>query len=83
MHFMEHFSARVKVLRGQRGLSQYALAKAAGVPQVTIWRVESGRQRGIDARLARRLAIALNVGLDDICGRFEEEIEDCCPVEVG
>ncbi len=86
MRFMDHFSQRIRTLREQRALSQYALAKAAGVPQVTIWRIETGKQKGIDARLVRRLAIALNVSMDDLSGRFEDSIEDTEPatlVEAG
>jgi transcriptional regulator with XRE-family HTH domain len=80
---MDHFSQRIRTLREQRGLSQYALAKAAGVPQVTIWRIETGKQKGIDARLVRRLAIALNVSMDDISGRFEDNIEDTDPATLA
>jgi len=79
MHFMEYLSRRVKAMREQRGLSQYALARDAGVPQVTIWRIESGRQKGVDARLMRRIAIALNVSMDDLGGRFEASIDDRQP----
>ena len=79
MRFMAHLSRRIKELRDQRHMTQYALAKAAGVPQVTIWRIERGKQQGIDARLVRRLAIALNVSMDDLGGRFEETIIDPKP----
>ena len=82
MRFMAHLSQRVKLLRAQKGMSQYALAKAAGVPQVTIWRIETSGQKGIDARLVRRLAIALNVSMDDLGGRFEDTIEDRKPADL-
>jgi transcriptional regulator with XRE-family HTH domain len=79
MRFMDHLARRVRELRNQRGLTQYALAKAARIPQMAVRRIERGEQQGVDARYVRRLAIALQVSTDDLCGRFEESIEDVEP----
>jgi ribosome-binding protein aMBF1 (putative translation factor) len=83
MRFMDHLARRVRELRDQRGLTQYALAKAARIPQMAVRRIERGEQQGIDARYVRRLAIALHVSTDDLCGRFEDTIEDQEPAALA
>jgi ribosome-binding protein aMBF1 (putative translation factor) len=57
----------VKVWRELRGLTQQALADAAGLPQSTIARLESGRRKGTVEQM-RRLAAALGITLDTLCG---------------
>jgi ribosome-binding protein aMBF1 (putative translation factor) len=57
----------VKVWREHRGLTQQALAHAAGLPQSTIARLESGERKGTVAQM-RRLAHALGITLDTLCG---------------
>ena len=57
----------VKVWREHRGLTQQALAHAAGLPQSTIARLESGERKGTVAQM-RRLADALGITLDTLCG---------------
>ena len=57
----------LKVWREHRGLTQQALAHAAGLPQSTIARLESGERKGTVAQM-RRLAHALGITLDTLCG---------------
>jgi ribosome-binding protein aMBF1 (putative translation factor) len=57
----------VKVWREHRGLTQQALANAAGLPQSTIARLESGKRKGTVAQM-RKLAGALGINLDTLCG---------------
>jgi DNA-binding XRE family transcriptional regulator len=55
----------VKVWREYRGLSQTALAEAAGLSQAYIAQIESGKRVGrIDA--FKSIARALNVDIDDL-----------------
>lgn len=46
---------------------QQALAHAAGLPQSTITRLESGERKGTVPQM-RRLANALGITLDTLCG---------------
>jgi transcriptional regulator with XRE-family HTH domain len=57
----------VKVWREHRALTQQALADAAGLPQTTIARLESRRRKGTVEQM-RRLAAALGITLDTLCG---------------
>lgn len=57
----------LKVWREHRELTQQALADAAGLPQSTIARLESGERKGTVAQM-RRLANALGITLDTLCG---------------
>ena len=57
----------VKVWREHRGMTQQALAHAAGLPQPTIARLESGERKGTVAQM-RKLAGALGINLDTLCG---------------
>jgi transcriptional regulator with XRE-family HTH domain len=53
-------SIRLRELREGKGMTQVALAERSGIPQATIWRIESGTQR-IDLRVLEALADALGV----------------------
>ncbi len=53
----------VRVWREHRGLSQAALAEAAGMAQPTVARIETAQRKGTLAQM-RRLAEALGVRLD-------------------
>ena len=57
----------VKVWREHRGLTQQALAGAAGLPQSTIARLEGGARKGTVEQM-RKLAGALGINLDTLCG---------------
>jgi ribosome-binding protein aMBF1 (putative translation factor) len=57
----------IKVWREHRGLTQQALARAAGLPQSTIARLEGGARKGTVEQM-RKLAGALGINLDTLCG---------------
>jgi transcriptional regulator with XRE-family HTH domain len=52
---------RLQPVRERARLSQAALARASGVAQATISRIEAGKTAGIDLRTLERLANALGV----------------------
>ena len=51
---------RLREMREGKGMTQTQLAEKSGIPQATIWRIESGTQR-IDLRVLEALADALGV----------------------
>ena len=57
----------LRVWRRYRGLTQAALAEAAGVSRVTVAEIETGRKQG-SLQTLRALAGALGIGLDDLAG---------------
>jgi DNA-binding XRE family transcriptional regulator len=57
----------VRVWREHRGLTQQALARAAGLPKSTMSRLESGERKGTVAQM-RKLAGALGINVDTLCG---------------
>ena len=68
---------RVTRLRTRRNMSQSALAKASGVPVSIINMLEAGIRSGENLRVqtARKLAKALVVTMDALCGVQEEDSE--------
>ncbi len=54
---------RVKLFREHRGLIQARLAKAAGITQIYVSQIESGKRRG-SAPVLRAIARALKVDLE-------------------
>ncbi len=64
-HSSPQFARRLRELRKSRGLSQYALAKAADITQRTLQPYESG-ERIPAADVAFRLANALGVTVNDL-----------------
>lgn len=63
---------RVRDLRLERGLSQEALARKAGLSLGAVRQVETGRRRP-RLRTARAIAHALGVSVDEV---FPEELEE-------
>ena len=65
---------RITRLRTIRGMSQTALANASGVPLSVINMLEAGVRSGENLRVetARKLAKALVVTLDRLCGEDAE-----------
>lgn len=55
----------IKAIREYRGLTQAALAEAAGTSPAYLLRIERG-ERSAGKRLLVRLAAALNVDVDDL-----------------
>ena len=79
---------RIKRIREARGMSQHALAKAAGITQAMLSQVESGARNGRTLRLeaVMRLAFALQVGLGELTGSvvdFEDERVAAALASVG
>lgn len=65
---MDAFAKRLRELRTERGMSQEALAAAAGASKATIQNWEAQR-RSPSLRDACKVADALGVSLDDLAGR--------------
>lgn len=69
-----HFGDVIRRLRQDAGLSQAGLAAAAGIHLRQIHRYESGEQQpALD--VARRLAVALGVTLDELAGAPSDRIK--------
>jgi transcriptional regulator with XRE-family HTH domain len=66
---------RITHLRTKRAMSQSALAARAGVPLSVINMLEAGVRSGENLRVetARKLANALTVTLDYLCGVHEDD----------
>jgi transcriptional regulator with XRE-family HTH domain len=76
---MATFGARLKHWREKRGWSQQDLAKHAGVPYMTIWRAEAQTHHSPRMEIAKRLALALGVSLDVLCGLYEADETTALP----
>ncbi len=72
---------RILQLRNRQHLTQSALAKKAGVPVSTISMLESGFRKGegLSVDTAKKIARALVVTLDHLCGMYEEEESEGLP----
>jgi XRE family transcriptional regulator, master regulator for biofilm formation len=68
---------RIMQLRIKNGMSQTALAHKAGVPLSTINMLESGVRKGegLSVDTARKIARALVVTLDYLCGAYDDDSE--------
>ena len=69
---MEVNVRRLKELRRLRALSQEELAEESGVGRATISRIERG-ETGAHGRTLRRLAKALEVGVEELVGVESED----------
>lgn len=63
----EPFQARLRRLRRERGLTMRALARLAGLPDRALENYEHGRRQPT-LPVARALAAALKVSLDELAG---------------
>ncbi len=66
---------RIRDLRTKKGWNQYRLSRVAGVPIVTIQRLERVEQKGVDVKAVRLIAKALGVGVDYLVGTNEPDVE--------
>jgi len=68
---------RLKAFREKRDMTLRALAAKAGVPQSTLSMVENGTRPGDGLRLVtvKRLCWALGVGIGELAGGIDEEID--------
>lgn len=69
------FRQRLKQLRERRELSQNGLAKASGVAQAVVQRLEAGVRdvENLSVGVAMRLARALGVSVDHLIGMYDED----------
>jgi transcriptional regulator with XRE-family HTH domain len=76
---------RITQLRTRRAMSQSALARASGVPISIINMVEAGVRSGENLRVetARKLANALAVTMDYLCGVHEDEESETLPAALA
>lgn len=58
----------LKAIRNRVGISQYELALLSGVPQASIYRIESGEQKP-GADIIIKLCDALECTADELLGR--------------
>ena len=65
----------IQILRKRRNLTQEALAEAVGVARQTIAKWETG-DSSPDLESAGRLAVALDVALDDLVSAPSEELDE-------
>lgn len=82
----ETIGKRTTRVRIRRQMSQSALARAAGVPLSIINMLEAGVRSGERLRVetARKIANALGVTLDYLCGVHEDDDEvEMVPTTVG
>ena len=73
---MATFGARLTQLRERRGWTQQELAEHAGIPYMTVWRIEAGKHHYPRMDIAKKLALALRVSLDLLCGLYDEDEDD-------
>jgi transcriptional regulator with XRE-family HTH domain len=64
----EGLSERLQYSRKTAGLTQMGLARASGVPQNTISRIELGRNDETSTGTLKKLALALKVSADFLLG---------------
>lgn len=57
---------RLREIRTAKGLSQYRLAKNTGVPQSYLSKLEKGQRKSCGYEIARKLAIALDVPIEEL-----------------
>ena len=76
---MPTFGERLARLREQKGWSQQDLAKHAGVPYMTVWRAEARTHHYPRVEVVKRLALALGVSLDVLCGLYEDDDSEHMP----
>jgi transcriptional regulator with XRE-family HTH domain len=72
---------RLEKARIARGLSLKELSKRSGVSQSTLSSVKTGHRQGANLTLetGRRLALALGVSVDWLCGLWAEDQGMRCP----
>jgi transcriptional regulator with XRE-family HTH domain len=63
----ETMGRRLQRIREAKGFSQSQLARAAGIPPASLRNWEQDR-RGLSLEAAARLAVALEVSLDELAG---------------
>jgi transcriptional regulator with XRE-family HTH domain len=75
MDVMRLLGQRIAAGRQRKGWSQTELAHRAGVPQVTVWRLENDKLRNVSVVVVRRIARALDLDVDYLVGTREPDVE--------
>ena len=70
---MSTFGERLIELREKKGWSAQDLADKAGVPYMTIYRAEHKAHHYPRMDVAKKLARALGISLDVLCGLYEDD----------
>ena len=76
------FGHRVTRMREKRGMTQQELAGRSQTTYQTIWRIENGKHAEPGIYIATRIARALGVSLDYLCGVYEDEDTEPLPAGV-
>ena len=63
----------VRKIRHSRGLKQRELAEMTGLSQVTISRLETGRQKSIDPKALKKISSALGISVVQVMTGLETE----------
>ena len=80
---METFGSRLKRFREERDWTQQELADKARVPYMTVWRIEAGKHEYPRMDIAVKLARALQMSLDVLCGVYPGESTPAAEALVG
>ncbi len=64
---------RIRELRKEKGISQEALAVKAGMPMVSLAKVEQGKIQKPAFQMVWKIAIALGVSVDEFIGSQKPE----------
>jgi transcriptional regulator with XRE-family HTH domain len=80
---MATFGARLKHLREARRWDQKELARRAGVPYMTIYRLETEAHRTPRMDIAVKIARTLGISLDVLCGMYEDKESEMFPTELA
>ena len=67
--------SRIKTLREQKGWSLRELSRRADVRMATLSEIESGKRRDMTTATAKKIALALGVGVDFLIGTWETSDE--------
>jgi transcriptional regulator with XRE-family HTH domain len=69
-------SDRLRMIRQKKGWTQNHLAEVSGIPQPSIWRLEKGLILNPKSGLLQRLAVALEVSMEDLLREEDGESFD-------
>lgn len=67
---------RIEMLRKRKGWGQRELSRQAQVRHATISRLERGVSTDVTTETAKRIARALDVDLNYLCGFYEEILQE-------
>lgn len=77
---MVTFGTRLRQCREERGLTPKELADRAGIPYMTVYRLEHEAHRTPRMDIAVKLARVLGVSLDWLCGVYDENKSEVAAV---